>query len=376
MMTMERSYNTNMNKFYKNNKKRAAFCLLITLSVCLVLSSCGGGSADYSSGSSSSSSASAGSAPPSDSLFDMEVLSEYDIQTDGGTGVGEVPKSLINPAGRKLIFSAELNISSEDYTGDYIALQRELERVMGYTESEKTEGVAPTRPGQKGRVSYFTFRIPSEKFNNFVSGVENIGELKSKSIFTDDISDRYYDTQNRIEMLEIRHERLMGYLRNETKMDNILKLEKELSELLYELDTLKGNLKGMDFKVEYARVDVILSETVEPEKSEVITPTFFHELADSFKTGFEAAGSVLKTIALVLSAVLPVLAICGVFVVIIVIIVRLVKKSIKKKSLGDLPRGFQYLTVNPQGDTGDAGTETGGGSNTPDDPGANPLITQ
>ena len=80
--------------------------------------------------------------------------------------------------------------------------------------------------------------------------------MVSRHKSTDDLTSQYYDTDARIEMLNMRRDRLMGYLASATKAEDIVAFEQELSDVLYELDQLQGSKRQMDQLIDYATVDV------------------------------------------------------------------------------------------------------------------------
>ena len=121
---------------------------------------------------------------------------------------------------------------------------------QGYTESESTYGQKPTTQNAAGRSSSFVLRVPVGNYENFIDGISSIGELESKNLYTQDISSNYYDNEARIEVLEERKDRLMEHLQAATDMEDVIALEAELSDVLYDLDQLKGSQRGMDKQVD------------------------------------------------------------------------------------------------------------------------------
>lgn len=77
-----------------------------------------------------------------------------------------------------------------------------------------------------------------------------------------DVTEYYYDNEARIELLETRYAKLEEHLRAAEKMEDIIALEQEMSEILSELDALKGTRRHLDHQVEYSTLTIEISEVV------------------------------------------------------------------------------------------------------------------
>ena len=185
----------------------------------------------------------------------------------------------------KLVYSSEFTISTPDFEADYAKILDACNRFGGYVQSESTSGQAPTTSHASGRRSYFVFRIPVDNYEAFIGEVSAVGVLESKDLYTDDISFNYYDNESRIAVLEEEQARLMDHLKNATEMEDVIVLESQLSDVLYQLDQLKGNRRGMDNQVEYANVSVTLYER-----------TVAGNLQDSKGTVGERAGNAFSSV--------------------------------------------------------------------------------
>ena len=52
----------------------------------------------------------------------------------------------------------------------------------------------------------------------------------------EDVSEQYYDTESRISFLELRYAKLEEHLKQAEKMEDIITLEKEMAQILTDLD--------------------------------------------------------------------------------------------------------------------------------------------
>ena len=165
------------------------------------------------------------------------------------SGLGDLEAALAQADNRKLVYTASIVMTTEDFAGSYNQLADRVAGLGGYISYEETRGTEPTAYGDTGRHSELTVKIPVEQYETFLGGLSEIGEIESKSQTTEDITSQYYDVDARIEMLEGRYERLKEHLETATAMEDIIALEEEISQVLLELDTLKGERRGMDLSL-------------------------------------------------------------------------------------------------------------------------------
>jgi hypothetical protein len=67
-----------------------------------------------------------------------------------------------------------------------------------------------------------TLRIPSEKLDSAIGGLERIGEVKSKSISSTDVTEKYVDTQARLETKKQLRDRLQQLLEKAEDVKDVL----------------------------------------------------------------------------------------------------------------------------------------------------------
>ncbi len=104
-----------------------------------------------------------------------------------------------------------------------------------------------------------TLRVPSEKLQQVVGGLEGMGEVIAKSLSSEDVTERYIDTQARLETKIKLRDRLQALLEKAADVKDILAIEKELTRLQGDIDSMTARLKSMKGKVDYASLEVTLN---------------------------------------------------------------------------------------------------------------------
>ncbi|WP_300758200.1 DUF4349 domain-containing protein [uncultured Brachyspira sp.] len=159
----------------------------------------------------------------------------------------------INTSGnieRKLIITANITINSKDVEKTYKSVEEKIKEYKGYFDNVESS---------KNRY-YLTIRIPKENLNNFILFLEENENVENKNINTKDVTDTYYDTENRIKNREVLLEKLRNYLREAKNIDEILKVEDRINTLTYEIESMKGTLENLNSSVNYSKVTLNISD--------------------------------------------------------------------------------------------------------------------
>lgn len=165
-------------------------------------------------------------------------------------------------ASQKLIYIGEMEIESEQFEADYAALKEQVSALGGYLAGETLSGTAPVAYGDAGRYGQLVARIPTEHFQTFLDDADSRMNVVRRQVDVQDVTEYYYDNEARIELLETRYAKLEEHLRAAEKMEDIIALEQEMSEILSELDALKGTRRHLDHQVEYSTLTIEISEVV------------------------------------------------------------------------------------------------------------------
>ncbi|MEI0747025.1 DUF4349 domain-containing protein [Brachyspira pulli] len=205
--------------------------IIIMLSTLLLLS-CGGKS-----GSSNNINFTTQSAVPPPSPM---MIEENEVVTDS---VNYTSESNVE---RKLIVTVDIRINSKDVEKSYKSIENKVKEYNGYFDNVESS---------KNRY-YLTIRISKDNLNNFISFIEESEKIENKNINTQDVTDRYYDTDNRIKNREVLLEKLRNYLKEAKNIDEILKIEDRINTLTYEIERMKGNLQNLQSSIDYSRVTV------------------------------------------------------------------------------------------------------------------------
>lgn len=205
---------------------------------------------------------------------------------------------------QKIIFTGQVNLETIEFEKDKTGLCQYISSIGGFTQNSTVHGSGIGYGGLKS--AEYVFRIPKAKYSQSFIDLRKFGTVVLEQSSGEDVTEQYFDTEARLKSLKIQQERLQELLKKAVKMDDILKIEKELQTTLYEIENYTGTLKKWDSLVEYSTLAVNISEV---EKIKPITPKekdgFLSRIALSFKNSVIDLGVFLQDLVVALAATLP-----------------------------------------------------------------------
>lgn len=147
---------------------------------------------------------------------------------------------------RKLIKTGSLYFKVNDIVQAERAVEKWCALYDGYVESSFNDE-------NSGKA---TVRIPSARFEQALDSAGNIGTLESKSVSAQDVSERFYDLQTRLETRKLMQSRLQTYLSQAKNMEDMLKIESELNSVIGDIESMEGKMKRLSSQIDYARIEI------------------------------------------------------------------------------------------------------------------------
>ena len=245
---------------------------LLTLLLLLSLTACGGTAK-------SEAAMDNGYAPQEAPKAEMDY--EYGIVTDSAQSAAT---SL--PTDRKLIRTVRMEAETENLTVLLTALEEKLTALSGYVEAREIYN-GSSYASRRYRHAEMTLRIPSDSLNSFVAHVEENANVVTSNETIDDVTTQYVDTESHIKALEIEQERLLELLSKADTMEDILTIEKRLTNVRYELENYVSQLRSLDNKVTYATVHLYVTEVQEYTPIVEKEPTVWERIRDGFGDSIE-----------------------------------------------------------------------------------------
>lgn len=232
--------------------------------------------------------------------------------------------------GAKIIKSGYMSVETLDFDDATSGVVRRVQQAGGFIASSNVQGVSKDKVQYRAdRKANFKLRIPSTKFEQFMTDVGELGSVTRSETWGDDVSAKYYDTEARVETLKVQEDRLLAILAKAEKLTDIIELERELSRVRYEIENHTGTLKKWDNLVAYSTLELDVLEVQEIKEVEVKPVTLWEKISQGFKDSIKSVINILEFMLVFIVASLPFLVLFSIIGIIVFVIVRAFTK--KKK---------------------------------------------
>lgn len=142
-------------------------------------------------------------------------------------------------------------------------------------------------------------RVKTERLNEFISDLYNLGEIKNYTKEATDVSLHYQSTENKIASLEAERNRLM-ILYNTADISAIIQINKRMAEIDLILGELEGTLIQYDSLINYSTVSLRIIGT-----ENAVAMPFGKRLGNALTGAFNALIDFFKFLIIAVTVVLP-----------------------------------------------------------------------
>ncbi len=157
---------------------------------------------------------------------------------------------------RRIVFTGTVRLACESLDRAAAGLEERVRRFGGYVGDASRDG---TRGA--ARRATWTVRVPSDRFDAFLATLPGLGELQSSARTAQDVSEEYYDAEAHVRNKRVEEARLVEMLKRVAgNLDQILRVEGELSRVRGEIEGVEGRLRFLSHQSELSTVTVTMEE--------------------------------------------------------------------------------------------------------------------
>ena len=258
-------------------KKIVSF--LLALMLALSLAACSAKSASSDSASMASDSYDFNGAELPDAKYD-------DTASDDGAWNGQEVSSAgadLAERGVKMVYTASIEMQTLEFDQAAQDIAALVESMGGYFEQKNFSNYSSSY-----RHASYTVRVPAEQFTDFCAQVGTLCHVTWQSDTAENISERYYDTQSRLETAQIKLARLQELLKKAENMEDIITIESAISETEWDIENLSGTLRHYDALVDFATVTVSLQEVYKYSDTEELPENFGQRIGNALSRGWRS----------------------------------------------------------------------------------------
>ncbi|WP_340819212.1 DUF4349 domain-containing protein [Methanolobus sp. WCC4] len=159
---------------------------------------------------------------------------------------------------RKTITTIDMTIKVDDAAAGIDEISKMAVASGGYVSSSYVyDSYYDSSSGKEG---YITVRVPESEYPTFLDDVSGLGEVTSKSVNAQDVTEEYIDVSARLDNLERQEARLQEILNMTGTVEEVLNVEKELERVRGEIESLTGRLNYLDDRIEFSTITIRVTE--------------------------------------------------------------------------------------------------------------------
>ena len=166
------------------------------------------------------------------------------------SGVGNLPP--IGPAVVKTA-SISIEVKKDGFESAFNAATLIAGTYGGYVESSSTAGTK-TQSGE------LTIRVPSSSFDRAMTDLRGLGTVEGQTISGQDVTAEFVDLDSRLRTWETQEVVLLKLMRQATSVEATLRVQRELQDVQFRIEQIKGQLRVLDNRTSLATIQVSIRE--------------------------------------------------------------------------------------------------------------------
>ncbi len=252
--------------------------------------------------------------------WETAVSDDADYGVTSGAALSGT-EGISDPAtdGRKLVRTASLTLRTTAYDNDAERLTALIDELGGYVE-DLYEYVDAETGGS--RTLSLSLRVPQEKLDIFLNGVEGIGRLTNRSESTTDMTVQYADNEARLKTLYDKLSRLNELMAQAEDVSDLVEIEGAIADTQYQIDSYETAQRGIDRRVDMSAVNVTLIEETPAQSAANEDVSLGDRVRSALSASVRWLGQFLRNMLVFIVMTLPVVIPVALITLVVWLIVR------------------------------------------------------
>lgn len=168
-----------------------------------------------------------------------------------------------------IVRTANLTVTTKEFEKARPAVEEILKRHRGYVGEMNVD-----TPTSSARSLTATLRVPAEQLEATLADLKGLGRVEKESQNGEEVTQQYVDLEARLKNSRNTEQRLVQLQRERTgKLSDVLSVENQISRVRGEIEQMEAQRKEMRNQVDYATLNLTVSEDYKAELKVVPTST-------------------------------------------------------------------------------------------------------
>ena len=171
--------------------------------------------------------------------------SEQDFDRQNGSNVS-----------RRIIQNGRISLIARDFDDAVAQAQQLIKQHEGFLASDNTNMSSRER-----RIANWTIRVPYANFDPLYAALQDVAEPVQANRDAQDVTARYIDLEARIASKKKLEQRVLQLLdRPDDKIQHVIEVEKELSRIRTDIESMEGQLRYLSDQVSLSTLEITIEE--------------------------------------------------------------------------------------------------------------------
>jgi hypothetical protein len=149
--------------------------------------------------------------------------------------------------------SLDVQVAKDDFAQAFRTALDVAAKYGGYVQSSSSSGTTV----HSGSI---TIRVPSSSFEQAMNDLSSLGQVRSRSISGQDVTNEYVDLNARLRTWQAQEAVLLRLMRRATSIESTLRVQTNLQDVQFRIEQIKGQLRVLENQTQLATIDVAIHE--------------------------------------------------------------------------------------------------------------------
>lgn len=176
--------------------------------------------------------------------------------TENNTKDEKTTSSKLEVPSQMVIYQAEVEMRVRNFEKSIQILEEKAQRYGGYISESNVR-----KEGKEQVSGNIKLRIPQKNFRLFLHDAEaQATDVISRNITGQDVTEEYVDLESRLKSKKVVEERLISFMKDATKTEDLLKISSDLAAVQEEIETIEGKMKFLENQTSLSTINITLYE--------------------------------------------------------------------------------------------------------------------
>ena len=177
-------------------------------------------------------------------------------------------------------------------------------------------------------VGWFTIKVPTERFDEAVSRVEQLGERVAAQVSSQDVTEEYVDLEGRLSYWRDQEQFHRRLLAEATTIQDLVTIQTRMQDVLLTIEQIEGRLRYLDSRTAYATLTVGVSEAPDGGPGVPADPADPNPIAEAFEQAGEVLLATVSFIIIGGAVAIPI----AMLVLFAYVVLRLFQRAVRRQS--------------------------------------------